>query len=50
MTMPLDALLYTVPLLVPLLAEVTLKDFALFCIITAMLGFALSEGWRYWKK
>lgn len=50
MTLPLDALLYTVPVLVPLLAEVTLRQLAGACVIAAMIGFALREGWNYWKK
>lgn len=50
MTLPLDALLYTVPVLVPLLAEITIRQLALGCIFAAIILFALREAWNYWKR
>lgn len=48
--LPIDALCYTVPVLVPLLAEITIRQLALGCIVATMTLFALREGWNYWKR
>lgn len=48
--LPLDALFYTVPALVPLVAEITIRQLAIGCIVAAMVLFAIREGWNYWKK
>ena len=47
--LPLDALLYTVPALVPMSAEITIRQLAIGCIFAALILYALREGWNYWK-
>lgn len=48
--LPLDALLYTVPVLVPMLAEITLRKLVIACLMATVIGYALREGWNYLRK